>query len=237
MGRDRTKGIVEVAVRSEETYPSRAHDSDIRVGGTPASRFGCSPGGRIGGGSEPGAGQLRQGSLPLPGSTRGRRDSGARTPAWPPRWLRVSGPHAGSQRGAGMARREEILIRSAQKIDPSDEDWLQNRDKPVDLNPMSDTNGDGVPVLLEYALGLNPDSLLGNQGRLPRARIHPQSDTLQLRYYRSRDDLTYSVQRSSDLLSWDAADVIQEYATEGRNVTAAYPLNGNRLIFLKLVVE
>jgi uncharacterized delta-60 repeat protein len=68
-----------------------------------------------------------------------------------------------------------------------------------------DTDRDGMPLLLEYALGLNP-ALADSEGR-PASQI--LGNTLTLSYRRLRPEMLYIVESSTDVRNWSASDVNQ----------------------------
>ncbi|MEI8313187.1 MAG: LamG-like jellyroll fold domain-containing protein, partial [Verrucomicrobiota bacterium] len=63
-------------------------------------------------------------------------------------------------------------------------------------------SGDGVPNLMKYALGLNPNLALTNSSGLPT--FSANGTTLGYAFTRVKDasDITYQVERSFDLSSW-----------------------------------
>ena len=77
----------------------------------------------------------------------------------------------------------------------------------------TDSDGDGSPDLLEYAFETNPSS--ASDAYLPAVKIG-SSSYLEFTYHKnlSASDLTYSLQSSTDLVSWnqvvsDPANVTQ----------------------------
>lgn len=105
-------------------------------------------------------------------------------------------------------------------------------------DPTADPDGDGLPNLLEYALGSDPlDSASAAAPFLQVSGLSPQPSFLQLTFTRVADPaLTYTVQASSDLLTW--ADV---WATTGAanvsgpvTVTDPTPLSDQPRRFLRL---
>jgi hypothetical protein len=67
-----------------------------------------------------------------------------------------------------------------------------------DTDPASDPNSDGVSFLVAYALNLDP--LLNLAGSLPEAVATPNQ--LSLTFYGKSAGVTYTVETSTDLVSW-----------------------------------
>jgi len=67
-----------------------------------------------------------------------------------------------------------------------------------DAGPGADPDGDGLPNLLEYALGGSPNSTAAS----PRPTIEVSGDHLAIAFVRARSDVTYLVEGSSDLIDW-----------------------------------
>lgn len=119
--------------------------------------------------------------------------------------------------------------------------WLAARDLPADADPASDADGDGLSLLLEYALGGEPDS--DSSALLPSpvvADASPDPAVLSLAFTRVDDpSLTYTVLASSDLSAWDPI-----WSSTGAENTAGpvvvldeLPLAENPRRFLRLSVS
>ena len=94
-----------------------------------------------------------------------------------------------------------------------------------------DPDGDGVPNLLEYALGGLP--LQNSPGVLPA--ISTQDDHLRLSFLRERPELTYTVEASSDLVTWQT--IATNPGQNGEMVTATDPVSlsgGPRFLRLRV---
>lgn len=92
-----------------------------------------------------------------------------------------------------------------------------------------DADGDGLPNLMEYALGSSPVS--ADSANFPV--VSAVDGRLILAYRRLRDELTYTVESSADLQNWSASDVDQGGA--GTEAVASTPIDGARK-FLRLKV-
>ncbi len=111
--------------------------------------------------------------------------------------------------------------------------WLDQQSLPVSSNPADDTDRDGLPLLLEYALGGTPT--LNDSSRLPVAARSGNQFTLS--YSRLRGDLLYRVEKSADLSpsSWSEAGVDQ--GPPGLNAVASVPLGPIPHQFLRLRIS
>lgn len=100
------------------------------------------------------------------------------------------------------------------------ETWKAALGIPASTPATSDADGDGVPLLVEYALDMDPGiaSVIG----LPVVRI--AADRLELAYTKIRPEIQHVVEASSDLLIWNTDGVDQGGA--GPTVTASVSLTG-----------
>lgn len=79
--------------------------------------------------------------------------------------------------------------------------WLSANGLPGYSNFLSDTNGDGVNLLMAYALNLNPN--LWNS--LPQPVFG--ASQMSISFYAATPGITYVVRTSDDMLNWSAAGV------------------------------
>ena len=100
----------------------------------------------------------------------------------------------------------------------------------IKLMPGGDPDGDGIPNLVEYGLGTDP--LRGNAGGVPLFLCN--GSMLEFTYPRPRNDVSYSVEASDDLLNWDAALVNQGGAGSPVTATAPIGISGQRFLRLKV---
>jgi len=107
--------------------------------------------------------------------------------------------------------------------------WLQSYGLATTTDPGLDTDHDGLGLILEYALGGAPNT--SDNALLPTHTL--DGGILSYTYNRPRFELTYLVQRSTDLTSasWTATSVTQ--GTPGATVTATTPDDSSR-VFLRL---
>lgn len=103
---------------------------------------------------------------------------------------------------------------------------------------LADPDSDGVPNLLEYALGTDPNSAASYA--LPHVSRLPEPNSLLIiTYKRAASDLTYEVQTTTNLadsLSWTSIGVDQGTPSGDRITTATIPYSTG-LRFLRLHVS
>ncbi|QTN33752.1 hypothetical protein HZ994_16005 [Akkermansiaceae bacterium] len=97
-----------------------------------------------------------------------------------------------------------------------------------------DADGDGVPNLVEYAIGTNPSDSGSGSNPIAATSGTPPSE-LRLTYPKIRNDVSYSVEGSADLLGWSTEGIDQGTPGAENAVTATAPFStGYR--FLRLSV-
>ena len=100
--------------------------------------------------------------------------------------------------------------------------------------PKDDADGDGLPNLVEFALGTDSSDSGSNAVPLVSTTGSPPT-ALRLTYTRARQDVSYSVQGSADLDSWESVGIDQGTPDALNSVTASAPFStGYR--FLRLSV-
>ena len=108
--------------------------------------------------------------------------------------------------------------------------WLINKGLAYDANVQSAPNGDGVPLLLAYALNLNPK--LNQSALLPKPVV--SGSQLSLTFYAGNPGINYSVEASPDLKTWNAITLSGTDAYG--QITASLALSGtNRFMRLKVL--
>lgn len=110
--------------------------------------------------------------------------------------------------------------------------WLVENGFPFNESLQADPNGDGVNLLMAYALGLNPK--LNLSCSMPRAVI--SGNEMSLRFYGAREGVIYTVQASADLKHWNS-DEIAVSAPEADGFRAATISRGEGSRFMRLVVS
>lgn len=104
------------------------------------------------------------------------------------------------------------------------------------LSPMADLlstpNHDGVSLLMDYALALDPTA--NESASLPEA-VHA-GNQLSMSFYAGRTDVIYTVLASTDLSTWTTTGVTMSALDDNDIVTASVPASGSAG-FLKLMVS
>jgi hypothetical protein len=109
--------------------------------------------------------------------------------------------------------------------------WLVAYGFAFDLDPLTDANGDGVPLLMAYALALDPRRQLGPS--MPRPQITGQQ--MRMVFFAGREELVYAVEASADLKHWSSAGVSLSAPDADGHRTASLPINSQQR-FMRLVV-
>ncbi|MFT5105522.1 MAG: hypothetical protein ACI9UA_001143, partial [Pseudoalteromonas tetraodonis] len=110
--------------------------------------------------------------------------------------------------------------------------WLLTHGHPYDTGLGGDLNGDGVTLRLAYALNLDPNS--NNRRSLPAPII--DSGTLGLNFFAASAGITYSVEKSTDLLNWVTEGVsLSDLDPDGR-LTATVDRSLSSQCYLRLIV-
>ena len=109
--------------------------------------------------------------------------------------------------------------------------WLTSNGMAANSNLLSSPNHDGVSLLIDYALNLNP-----TENQAPNvSKAVVKGGNLTFTYYAGNTDVTYEVQASSDLKTWSSTGVTVSAPDGNGNCTATVPLSSAR-VFLRLVV-
>lgn len=109
--------------------------------------------------------------------------------------------------------------------------WLLVNGLPHNSAVDSDLNGDGVTLLMAYALGLNPQQNLS--GSLPKAQV--SEGQLSLTFYANSGGITYSVETSTDLNAWTTNGVVLSPIDSSGERTASVSTSGSQR-FMRIVI-
>jgi len=110
--------------------------------------------------------------------------------------------------------------------------WLTTYQLPADSDLKSDLNGDGVSLLMAYALNLNPNQNLS--GALPQPVL--TTDQMRLSFYAGAAGVAYVVESSTDLQVWSAGGVSVS-APDANQIRTATVGNAASSRFVRLVVS
>ncbi len=108
--------------------------------------------------------------------------------------------------------------------------WLTSKGLPTYADLQSDSNGDGVNLLMAYALNLEPAQNLSNA--IPHAIVN--AGQMSLSFYSGASGVTYAAQCSSDMVHWSSAGV--SYSNDGQVRTATAVPSGP-ICFMRLAVS
>ena len=102
-------------------------------------------------------------------------------------------------------------------------------------DPTGDLDGDGLPNLLEY--GLHSDAMTPSANEIPKVGRAGSALTLTYRKVTTASDITYTVEKSSDLISWINAGAVEQILGTSANVQtvqASVDATGTTKLFLRL---
>jgi hypothetical protein len=110
--------------------------------------------------------------------------------------------------------------------------WLLKHDLWYDTSLHQDPDGDGVPLLMAYALNLDPRHNVRSSLPVPMSN----GDKLSLNFHATSPGVTYRVETSTDLQAWTTSGVTQSAPGPDQRSTATIPFDGPSR-FLRLTVE
>ncbi|MBI2514188.1 MAG: hypothetical protein HYV96_19625 [Opitutae bacterium] len=128
-------------------------------------------------------------------------------------------------------------------VAPTFASWLLERFTPEEIanaaltGPNADYDRDGLPNLVEYALGLDPK--VASPSGAPTIALASGNWTLTYQRPADRADVTYAVQMSTNLASWSASGVTHTLVSTSNGVEtwrATYPAASAPNCFLRLMV-
>lgn len=101
----------------------------------------------------------------------------------------------------------------------------------------ADNDHDDLNNLIESAFNLNP--WVSSPNGLPQAELINDGTQLRLQFTKHRPELTYTVEFSNDLVTWDddvPDDAAFTIVTNGNDVTATYTNGVNARVFMRVIV-
>jgi len=110
--------------------------------------------------------------------------------------------------------------------------WLHSNGFGYAGDRVGTPNSDGVPLLMAYALNLDPTR--NQSGNLPRPEV--TGDQLRLPFYAGSEGVAYTVETSTDLNEWVTTGVAISEPDSNYIRTATIPLSG-RQCFMRLRVD
>ncbi len=111
-------------------------------------------------------------------------------------------------------------------------DWLVSKALPFDANLSDDTNGDGVSLLMAYALNLDPNTNFS--GSMPQPVF--TAGEMSLSFYAGTAGVTYTVTASGDMVNWSTNGVTVSGPDANQIRTATVARTGP-LRFMRLAVS
>lgn len=103
-------------------------------------------------------------------------------------------------------------------------DWLLSKGLPANSNLQSDSNGDGVNLLMAYALNLDPHQNLSHS--TPQAVMG--ANQISMSYYGGAPGITYTVLASDNLQTWNTSGVSVSAPDANQVCTATLAISGPR---------
>jgi len=110
--------------------------------------------------------------------------------------------------------------------------WLIENGLPHDTSLQADPNGDGVNLLMAYALKLDPRLNLG--GSMPGPEL--VADQMRLTFFAGNSDITYRVESSTDVRSWGTEGFTLSSPDDNCRRTATVLITSSSC-FMRVVVE
>ncbi len=115
----------------------------------------------------------------------------------------------------------ELMINQSLVLPPTFALWLQSSGLASNTLPTADTNHNGIPNLIEYALALLPDAATLESRQSYGTTTNAGSTYLTYTYTRPEPaptDLTYVVEASTDLGTWTTSGLVEISNTVSRNL-------------------
>lgn len=109
--------------------------------------------------------------------------------------------------------------------------WLLSKGFEYNTDLLSTPNSDGVSLLMAYALNLDPNQ--NQSSNIPKPVV--TANLMSLSYYAGTAGITYTVETSTDLLSWDTNRVTTSAPDANNFCTATFPITAPRS-FMRLKV-
>lgn len=111
--------------------------------------------------------------------------------------------------------------------------WLLRNGYASETDVSSDQNGDGVPLLIEYALRLDPK--ISNGGNVPLPVVN--SNSIDYTYYSLANGITYTAEVSRALNEWSTQGISMTGPNSTGYSTASVPRTGDPCFFRLIVSQ
>ncbi|MFP6751324.1 MAG: FG-GAP-like repeat-containing protein [Pirellulaceae bacterium] len=128
----------------------------------------------------------------------------------------------------------QAIMNESEPVSPFQQ-WKIDQGINPDALANSDDDFDGFALLVEYALGLDP--MISDGFSIVTAIFDSSQSTFSLTYPRVREDVSYSVEASQDLVGWITNGVNQGSGSVGQEVTASIGTAGQPRGFLRLRIS
>jgi len=116
------------------------------------------------------------------------------------------------------------------------QDWLAQNDLDKDSSHLTNVEGTDYSLLQAFAMGISAERFTASS--TPRVEIDVENQRVTLTYYKSRDDVTYTVKRRlASNGQWSDVGVTQIHSNNGRLITAACPISDTEATLLRLHME
>lgn len=112
------------------------------------------------------------------------------------------------------------------------DDWKSQFGLPFETPDFEDRDRDTIPLLMEYALGLNPNRFDRGHG----IQFRYDSGLMELRFLKAQTDTHYVVECSTNLVDWTTQSVTMPDVPPGSEATATTPTADSPQKFLRLRV-
>jgi len=117
--------------------------------------------------------------------------------------------------------------------------WKESKGIALATTTEDDSDADGIGLLEEYAFGSDPTG--ASTAPAPRAGIEGSDATLTYQLERTRTDLTIQVEESTDLVTWQSANVASTSTVTDsgtiRTLKVRVPMDGAEKKFLRLHIN